>query len=84
MEPLKQISVKIDPITLGKMDKMANSWPYHKRNAIINGILNVVFDALTPLEINRMLRYSRYYYDKPTVTFTLPEPHKYKPIEDGN
>lgn len=84
MEPLKQISVKIDPITLGKLDKMANSRPYRKRNAIINGVLNAVFDALTPLEINKMLRYSRYFYDKPTMTFTLPVPHKYKPIEDGN
>lgn len=84
MEPLKQISVKINPITLGKIDKMANSWPYRKRNAIINGILNAVIDALTPQEIYRMLRYSRYWYDKPQMTFTLPEPHKYKPIEDGD
>lgn len=84
MEPLKQISVKIDPTTLGKIDKMTHSWPYVKRNAIINGILAVVVDSLSSLEINRMCRYSRYYYDKPKMTFTLPESHGYKPIEDGN
>lgn len=56
---LKQISAKIEPITLDKLDNIQRQHYYWKRNTLINGILTAVVDTFSPQEIYDMVRYSR-------------------------
>lgn len=73
MENLKLISVKIDPKTLEKIDTIHKTHPYWKRNAIINGLLTAVVDAMDSGAIYDMVRYTRNYHPKPRGSFYLPE-----------
>lgn len=73
MENLKQISVKIDPKTLEKIDTLQKIHWYWKRNAIINRLLTALFDSMDSKALYDMLRYSRYYHPKPRGSFYLPE-----------
>ena len=57
MEKMKQISLKIDPATLEKIDEMARHFKWWKRNAIINQVLSAVLDECTADDILKMLRY---------------------------
>lgn len=58
-ENLKQISAKLDPVTLEKLDNIRRKHYYWKRNALINGILTAVVDTFTDEEIYDMIRYCR-------------------------
>ena len=73
MEKLKLISVRIDPETLKKVDAIKANHRYWKRNAIINGLLTAVVDAMDDKTLYDMLRYSRHYHNKPSGSFYLPE-----------
>lgn len=73
MENLKQISVKIDPKTLEKIDTIHNVHHYWKRNTIINGLLTAVVDSMDSGALYDMVRYSRGYHPKPRGSFYLPE-----------
>ena len=46
MEKLKQISVRIDPVTLQKIDDFCKKHYYWKRNTVINGLLGAVVDGM--------------------------------------
>lgn len=59
MENLKQISAKIDPETIAKLERFSELHYYWKRNTIINGILTAVVDTFTDKEIYDMIRYCR-------------------------
>lgn len=78
MENLKLISVRIDPVTLEKIDAFKRKHYYWKRNTIVNSILSAVVDAMDDNSLYDMVRYSRHYHSKPKGTFYLPEelPHK--------
>ena len=58
-ENLKQISAKIDPETIAKLERILEHHYYWKRNTIINGILTAVVDTFTDEEIYDMIRYCR-------------------------
>lgn len=73
MENLKLISVRIDPKTLDKIDTIHKVHRYWKRNAIINGLLTAVVDAMDDGTLYDMIRYCRGYHQKPSGTFYLPE-----------
>lgn len=73
MEKLKQISVRIDPKTLEKIDTLQKTHWYWKRNTIINRLLTAVVDGMDSRTIYDMLRYSRYSHPKPRGSFYLPE-----------
>lgn len=73
MEKLKQISVKIDTVTLQKIDDICKKHYYWTRNAVINGILGAVVDGMDDDTIYEMVRYSRLFYDKPKGTFIIPK-----------
>lgn len=73
MENLKQISVRIDPVTLQKIDDFCKKHYYWTRNAVINGILGAVVDGMDDDTIYEMVRYSRLFYDKPKGTFIIPK-----------
>lgn len=73
MENLKQISVRIDPKTLEKIDTLQKVHWYWKRNTIINHLLTAVVDAMDSRAIFDMLRYSRNYHPKPMGSFYLPD-----------
>lgn len=73
MENLKQISVRIDPVTLQKIDEFCKMHRCWKRNTIINGLLGAVVDAMDDKTLYDMVRYSRHYYPKPKGSFYLPE-----------
>lgn len=60
MENLKQISVKLDPVTLDRIDRLAKNARYYKRNAIINQILTTIFDCCSEQEIMILVRYWRH------------------------
>lgn len=71
MDKLKQISVKIDPNTLAKIDQHATKSRYWRRNAIINGVLTAIFDCCDYDEIMTMARYWRHDpYSKPRIIVT--------------
>lgn len=73
MEKLKLISVRIDPKTLKKIDALREKHYYWKRNAIINGLLTAVVDAMDDATIYNMIRYSRDYNFKPSGSFYIPQ-----------
>lgn len=73
MKNLKLISVKIDPVTLDKIDTIQKTHHYWKRNAIINGLLTAVVDAMDSGAIYDMVRYCRNYHGKPKGSFYLPD-----------
>ena len=73
MEKLKQISVRIDPVTLQKIDDFCKKHYYWTRNAVINGILGAVVDGMDDDTIYEMVRDSRLFYDKPKGTFIIPK-----------
>ena len=77
MENLKQISVRIDPETLRRVDDFIESHQYWKRNTVINAILTAIVDAMDDRALYDMVRYSRHYHPKPSGSFYLPEhlPH---------
>ena len=57
MENLKQLSVKIDPETLEKIDAIASRGRYWKRNTIINGILTALLIEANERDIYKLIRY---------------------------
>lgn len=68
MENLKQISVKIDPETLKKLDEVTIKAKYWKRNAVINGILTAIVDNCSNEDIMHLVRYWRHDpYSKPNI-----------------
>lgn len=71
MENLKQISVRVDPGTLQKIDQFCKVHTYWKRNTVINGLLSAVVDAMDDKALYDMVRYSRGYYKKPSGTFCI-------------
>ena len=73
MENLKLISVRIDPLTLKKVDALVAKHRYWKRNSIINGLLTAIVDAMDDGDLYDMVRYSRHYHPKPKGSFYLPE-----------
>lgn len=73
MEKLKLISLRIDPQTLQKVDAIRSKHYYWKRNAIINGLLTAVVDAMDEGTLYDMVRYVRGYHPKPKGSFYLPE-----------
>lgn len=73
MENLKLISVKIDPQTLKKIDAIRAKHYYWKRNAIINGLLTAVVDAMDDATLYDMIRYYRQGDTKPKGSFYIPD-----------
>ena len=73
MANLKQISVRIDPVTLQKVDDFCKKHYYWKRNTVINSLLSAVVDAMDDKALYDMVRYSRHYHNKPSGSFYLPE-----------
>lgn len=59
MNNLKLVSVRVDPTTLQKIDALASSTRYWKRNTIINGILTAVLDCANSCDIYDLVRYHR-------------------------
>lgn len=57
MENLKQISVKIDPETLEKIDAIAFNRVYWKRNTIINSVLTALLMEAEEREIYKLIKY---------------------------
>lgn len=68
---LKQISAKIDPETIAKLERFSELHYYWKRNTIINGILTAVVDTFTDEEIYDMIRYCRIIDYKTEGSFKL-------------
>lgn len=60
MQNLKQISVKIDPETLKKIDKKACEFYSYKRNAIINNVLTAIFFNASSKDITKLIQYWRH------------------------
>lgn len=73
MANLKQISVRVDPVTLQKIDDFCKKHYYWRRNTIINSLLGAVVDAMDDKALYDMVRYSRHFYNKPRGSFYLPE-----------
>lgn len=73
MANLKQISIRVDPVTLQKIDDFCEKHYYWKRNTVINALLGAVVDAMDGKALYDMVRYSRHYHNKPSGTFYLPE-----------
>lgn len=73
MENLKLISVRIDPVTLRKIDYFCKKHYYWKRNTVINSLLGSVVDAMDGKTLCDMMRYSRHFHKKPSGSFYLPE-----------
>lgn len=60
MENLKQLSVKIDPATLQKIDEFKGRYYSYKRNTIINNVLTAIFFNASPRDIDKLIRYWRH------------------------
>ena len=73
---LQLVSARIDPDTLALIDKWLTTHRYWKRNAVINGILTAVMNTFTEKEVYDMVRYSPYYYEKASGTFSLNDKRK--------
>lgn len=74
MTKLKQISAKIDAVTLEKIDALAaKSWGW-SRNMVVNMIMTAVMDTADMDSIRRMMHYDRLSSKKLRITC----------IDDGN
>lgn len=60
MENLKQLSVKIDPATLQKIDETVKQFRYYKRNSVINNVLTALFFNADSIQIAKLVRYWRH------------------------
>lgn len=60
MENLKQLSVKIDPATLQKIDETVKQLRYYKRNSVINNVLTALFFNADSHQIAKLVRYWRH------------------------
>jgi hypothetical protein len=65
------LSVRIDPTTLENIEKVVKEHYYWKRNTIISGVLDAVFDNFSPSDIYDMVRYSRLLHKKASGKFSL-------------
>lgn len=73
MEKLVLISVRVDPVTLEKINAFKSKHYYWKRNTIINGILSAVVDAMDDKSLYDMVRYCRRYHNNPSGNFCIGE-----------
>ena len=64
METLKQLSVKIDPATVEKIDQLAKELRYYKRNSTINNVLTAIFFESDSHSISKLVRYWRHGHTK--------------------
>ena len=71
MENKKLLSVRLDPTTLANIEKFVTKHSYWKRNTVICGILNAVFDNFDEKAIYDMTRYHRSYHERAFGSFTL-------------
>ena len=68
MAKLKQISAKIDAVTLEKIDALAsNSWVW-TRNMVLNQIMTAVMDGADMDSLRRMMHYDREFNKELQVT----------------
>lgn len=64
MAKLKQISAKIDAVTLEKIDALASkSWGW-SRNMVLNQIMTAVMDGADLDSLRRMMHYDREFSGK--------------------
>lgn len=69
MEKLVLISVRIDPVTLEKINAFKRKHYYWKRNTIINSFLSAVVDAMDDKSLYDMMAYIRGYDENPSGYF---------------
>lgn len=69
MENLKQLSVKIEPETLEKIDAIASRLTFWKRNAVINTLLTTLLREADERDIDKLIkhRFSTRYGIKITI-----------------
>ena len=77
MKKKQLLSVRIDPTTLEKVEQFASKHYYWKRNTVISGVLDAVFDNFSPSDIYDMVRYSRLLHKNASGDFSLNE----KPLD---
>lgn len=73
MEKKQLLSVRIDPTTLAKVEQFTSKHHYWKRNTVISGVLDAVFDNFSPSDIYDMVRYSRILHKNASGKFSLNE-----------
>lgn len=71
MENLKQLSVKIDPETLEKIDTIAMKGRYWKRNTIINSVLTALLLEANERDIYKLIKYWK--HGKTGLKITIEE-----------
>ena len=71
MENLKQLSVKIDPATLQKIDEFTGRYYSYKRNTIINNVLTAIFLNASPEDIDKLLRFWRHSGQKLKIEISI-------------
>lgn len=71
MEKKQLLSVRLDPTTLENIEKFTSKHTYWKRNTVISGVLDAVFDNFSPSDIYDMARYVRRYHKKASGEFSL-------------
>lgn len=73
MAKLKQISAKIDAVTLEKIDALASKFYGWSRNMVVNQIMTAVMDGADMDSIRRMMHYDRLSSSELIVTFLSDE-----------
>lgn len=73
MENKKLLSTRLDPQTLVKIENFANKHYYWKRNTVISGVLNAVFDNFSDKDIYDMVRYHRDFHKDASGSFSLSQ-----------
>lgn len=74
MENKKLLSVRLDPTTLGNIEKFVSRHSYWKRNTIISNVLDAVFDNFDEKTIYEMMCYCRGRDNHAKGTFSLKNP----------
>lgn len=70
-ENLKQISIRINPDTLEKLDRLVSRHPYWKRNSVINCLLTVLTNDFEDGDLWSMLRRSFHPKNKVIAKFEI-------------
>lgn len=66
-------SIRIDAVTLRRINQIAAKQRYYTVHSIINNILDAVVDGFGEESINRMARYARGFSKNPIGSFIVEE-----------
>ena len=71
MSNKKLISIRVEEDALTKIEKMISNYGYYNRSDVINGLLRIAADVMSPKQIVDCIRYDSRFYDIEPINITI-------------